>query len=130
MAGSIRGSCQKTIVPCAPTMRCISLMPMVPKGGLKLPRSADRAANWLLASSRSCGGAFPFVRRVVEYRIYQFHCSMVTGGNGRRYLSVAKWLAMTLPSTAWCPAGTTIETLVGVKGRRWAIQDSVETAKN
>ena len=32
--------------------------------------------------------------------------------------------------TTWCPAGTTIETLVNVEGRRWAIEDSFETAKN
>ena len=32
--------------------------------------------------------------------------------------------------TTWCPAGTTIRTLVGVEGRRWAIEDSFETAKN
>lgn len=28
------------------------------------------------------------------------------------------------------PAGTTIETLVGVEGHRWAIENSFETAKN
>ncbi len=32
--------------------------------------------------------------------------------------------------TTWCPAGTAIETLVSVEGRRWAIEDSFETAKN
>ena len=32
--------------------------------------------------------------------------------------------------TTWCPAGTTIETLVTVEGHRWAIEDSFETAKN
>jgi len=32
--------------------------------------------------------------------------------------------------TTWCPAGTTIETLVAVEGHRWAIEDSFETAKN
>ncbi|KTR03555.1 transposase [Aureimonas ureilytica] len=32
--------------------------------------------------------------------------------------------------TTWCPAGTPIETLVQVEGRRWAIEDSFETAKN
>ena len=32
--------------------------------------------------------------------------------------------------TTWCPAGTNIETLVAVEGRRWAIEDSFETAKN
>jgi len=31
--------------------------------------------------------------------------------------------------TTWCPAGTSIETLVSVEGRRWAIEDSFETAK-
>jgi len=31
--------------------------------------------------------------------------------------------------TTWCPAGTTIETLVAVEGSRWAIEDSFETAK-
>jgi SRSO17 transposase len=30
----------------------------------------------------------------------------------------------------WCPAGTAIETLVAVEGRRWAIEDAFETAKN
>ena len=32
--------------------------------------------------------------------------------------------------TTWCPAGTTIDTLVAVEGHRWAIEDSFETAKN
>ncbi len=32
--------------------------------------------------------------------------------------------------TTWCPAGTSIETLVAVEGQRWAIEDSFETAKN
>jgi len=32
--------------------------------------------------------------------------------------------------TTWCPAGTTIETLVSVEGRRWAIEDAFETAEN
>jgi len=32
--------------------------------------------------------------------------------------------------TTWCPAGTPIETLVAVEGRRWAIEDAFETAKN
>jgi SRSO17 transposase len=32
--------------------------------------------------------------------------------------------------TSWCPAGTGIETLVRVEGRRWAIEDAFETAKN
>jgi SRSO17 transposase len=31
--------------------------------------------------------------------------------------------------TTWCPAGTTIETLVAVEGQRWAIEDAFETAK-
>src|SRR4051794_23084451 len=31
--------------------------------------------------------------------------------------------------TTWCPAGTAIETLVAVEGRRWAIEDAFETAK-
>src|SRR3954471_20578829 len=31
--------------------------------------------------------------------------------------------------TTWCPAGTGIETLVKVEGRRWAIEDAFETAK-
>jgi SRSO17 transposase len=30
----------------------------------------------------------------------------------------------------WCPQGTSIETLVRVGGRRWAIEDAFETAKN
>jgi SRSO17 transposase len=30
----------------------------------------------------------------------------------------------------WCPAGTAMKTLVAVEGRRWAIEDSFETAKN
>jgi len=32
--------------------------------------------------------------------------------------------------STWCPRGTTIHTLVAVEGRRWAIEDSFETAKN
>ena len=32
--------------------------------------------------------------------------------------------------TTWCPAGTSIQTLVSVEGHRWAIEDSFETAKN
>ena len=32
--------------------------------------------------------------------------------------------------TTWCPAGTSIKTLVSVEGHRWAIEDSFETAKN
>lgn len=32
--------------------------------------------------------------------------------------------------TTWCPAGTSIETLVEVEGYRWSIEDSFETAKN
>ena len=31
--------------------------------------------------------------------------------------------------TTWCPAGTSLEVLVGVEGRRWAIEDAFETAK-
>lgn len=31
--------------------------------------------------------------------------------------------------TTWCSAGTTTETLVGVEGRRWAIEDSFKMAK-
>ena len=32
--------------------------------------------------------------------------------------------------TTWCPAGTDAATLAAVEGRRWAIEDSFETAKN
>jgi SRSO17 transposase len=32
--------------------------------------------------------------------------------------------------TTWCPAGTTIATLVAVEGARWAIEDAFETAKD
>lgn len=32
--------------------------------------------------------------------------------------------------TTWCPATTSIETLVAVEGHRWAIGDNFETAKN
>jgi SRSO17 transposase len=32
--------------------------------------------------------------------------------------------------TTWCPAGTSLETMAAVEGHRWAIEDSVETAKN
>jgi SRSO17 transposase len=32
--------------------------------------------------------------------------------------------------STWCPAGTTIEMLVAVEGRRWAVEDAFETAKN
>ena len=32
--------------------------------------------------------------------------------------------------STWCPAGTSIKTLVKVEGHRWAIEDCFETAKN
>jgi len=32
--------------------------------------------------------------------------------------------------STWCPHGTSIETLVAVEGKRWAIEDAFETAKN
>jgi len=32
--------------------------------------------------------------------------------------------------TTWAPSGTTIERLAKIEGRRWAIEDSFETAKN
>jgi SRSO17 transposase len=32
--------------------------------------------------------------------------------------------------STWCPAGTGIETLVAVEGKRWAVEDAFETAKN
>ena len=32
--------------------------------------------------------------------------------------------------STWCPAGTPIGALVAVEGRRWAIEDAFETAKN
>ena len=32
--------------------------------------------------------------------------------------------------TTWCPARTSIKTLVNVEGHRWSIEDSFETAKN
>jgi SRSO17 transposase len=32
--------------------------------------------------------------------------------------------------TTWCPAATSIDTLVKVEGHRWAIEDSFETTKN
>jgi SRSO17 transposase len=31
--------------------------------------------------------------------------------------------------STWCPAGTSLEVLVGVEGRRWAIEDAFEAAK-
>jgi SRSO17 transposase len=31
--------------------------------------------------------------------------------------------------TTWCPIGTPLDVLVGVEGRRWAIEDAFETAK-
>src|SRR3954471_6199292 len=31
--------------------------------------------------------------------------------------------------STWCPAGTPIQTLVSVEGRRWAIEDAFEAAK-
>jgi SRSO17 transposase len=32
--------------------------------------------------------------------------------------------------STWCPAGTTLATLVKIEGHRWAIEDGFETAKN
>ena len=31
--------------------------------------------------------------------------------------------------STWCPAGTPVEVLIAVEGRRWAIEDAFETAK-
>jgi SRSO17 transposase len=31
--------------------------------------------------------------------------------------------------STWCPAGTTIETLVAVEGHRWAVEEGFEVAK-
>jgi SRSO17 transposase len=31
--------------------------------------------------------------------------------------------------STWCPAGTSIETLIAVEGQRWSIEDAFETAK-
>ena len=31
--------------------------------------------------------------------------------------------------TTWCPAGTSLQTLVQVEGRRWAIEEAFETGK-
>jgi SRSO17 transposase len=32
--------------------------------------------------------------------------------------------------TTWCPKGTPVEVLVAIEGRRWAIEDAFESAKN
>jgi len=32
--------------------------------------------------------------------------------------------------STWCPQGTSMKELVRVEGHRWAIEDSVETARN
>lgn len=32
--------------------------------------------------------------------------------------------------TTWCPAGTNIQALVSIEGRRWAIEDRFETTKD
>ena len=32
--------------------------------------------------------------------------------------------------TTWCPAETTIQTLLSIEGHRWAIEDSFETTRN
>jgi len=32
--------------------------------------------------------------------------------------------------TTWAPSGATIERLAKIEGRRWAVEDSFETAKN
>jgi SRSO17 transposase len=39
-------------------------------------------------------------------------------------------MAILADFTTWCAAGTKLETLVAVEGRRWAIEDSFKTAKN
>jgi hypothetical protein len=31
--------------------------------------------------------------------------------------------------STWCPAGTSLETLVAVEGQRWSVEDGFETAK-
>jgi hypothetical protein len=32
--------------------------------------------------------------------------------------------------STWCPAGTSIKTLVAIEGHRWALEDCCETSKN
>jgi SRSO17 transposase len=53
-------------------------------------------------------------------------------GNWTRGLLVRRSLsdASLAYFTAWCPTGTSLEVLVGVEGRRWAIEDAFEAAKN
>jgi SRSO17 transposase len=43
----------------------------------------------------------------------------------RRNIAGGEWAYF----TTWCPAGTPIEMLVAVEGRRWSVEDGFETAK-
>jgi SRSO17 transposase len=53
-------------------------------------------------------------------------------GNWTRGLLVRRSLSDTSLAyfTTWCPTGTSLDLLVGVEGRRWAIEDAFEAAKN
>src|SRR5713101_197542 len=58
----------------------------------------------------------------------------LSAGDGTKGPRLHDWCYLELADlaffTTWCPAATSIETLVAVEGHRWAIEDSFETAKN
>lgn len=53
----------------------------------------------------------------------------LSAGQGTKGARLHDWANLAF-FTTWCPAGTGIQALVAVEGRRWAIEDSFEITKN
>jgi hypothetical protein len=82
------------------------------------------------------------VRSAAPHRLYDWACLELADldaeevgcpepGTWTRGLLVRRSLsdASLAYFTTWCPTGTALAVLVGVEGRRWAIEDAFETAK-
>ena len=95
------------------------------------------------SSTQTPGGAYrqakePKVRACMTGPISNWPISMPSNttapspGSGREVCLIRRNIAdgdLAFFST-WCPKGTPMEKLVSVEGRRWAIEDSFEAAKN
>src|SRR6202048_5037323 len=90
------------------------------KGYVLGVRDAHVFHSW--GKRRSVAGAAADIARTLRSSDWK-RLSAGAGTKGPRLYDLAFF-------TTWCPAGTSIETLVAVEGHRWAIEDSFETAKN
>lgn len=68
--------------------------------------------------------------KLADLEAGEYHCGSV--GLWTRGLLIRRSIADGAHAffTTWCPAGTGVETLIAVEGRRWMTEDSFETAKN